>query len=66
MAALLAIAWFVGMIVSIFLIFELIGCASMVRMFPEGRRWWLLPAQLGSLAFFAALVLFNPFMKGGA
>lgn len=62
MAALLAIAWFVGMIVSIFLIFELIGCASMVRMFPEGRRWWLLPVQLGSLAFFAALVLFNPFI----
>lgn len=66
MNAFLAILWFVGLIVSIFLVFELVGCASMVRMFPEGRRWWMLPAQWGSLAFFAAMVLLNPFMKGGA
>jgi hypothetical protein len=31
-------------------------------MFPEGQRAWHFPAQLATLAFFAAMVLCNPFI----
>lgn len=66
MAALIVIAWFVCLLLSIWLVFNFVGAAGLVRMFPEGWRWWLLPVQWLSLAFFAAMVLINPFMKGGA
>jgi len=61
MSALLAIAWFLMLLLAICLIFMLVGLHRMVHMLPEGKRWWLFPSQLASLAFFAALVHFNPF-----
>ena len=63
MSAFKDIMWFVGTIASITAIFELVGFSGLVRMFPEGRRWWQFPAQLLSLAAFAALVLVNPFSR---
>lgn len=53
--------WAIGMLVAIWAIFSSVGLNYMVMMFPEGRRWWLRPAQFASLAFFAALVHFHPF-----
>lgn len=44
------------------MVFQLIGYAGLTRMFPEGKRIWNFPAQLASLAFFAMMVLLNPFM----
>lgn len=64
MNALFAIAWFVGLSVSVLLVFEFVGNAGITRMFPEGRRWWHLPVQLASLTLFAAVVLFHPFGGG--
>jgi hypothetical protein len=61
MNALIPIGWFLGLLLSIYIVFELVGLRAIVRMFPEGRRWWMLPAQLCSLAIFAAAVHFNPF-----
>lgn len=55
-----ALIWAAGLLAAIYLAFTLIGMRSMVAMFPEGWRWWMLPAQLGALAFFALVVLFNP------
>jgi hypothetical protein len=62
MTALLNIGWFLGFILSIATVFQLIGFAGLTRMFPEGQRAWHLPAQLASLAFFAAMILCNPFV----
>lgn len=64
MVALKIIGWFVLLLLSIAAVFNLVGMRLMVGYFPEGRRWWMLPAQLLSLAVFAAIVLFHPF--GGA
>lgn len=61
MNAIKAIGWFLALLLTIGLVFELVGFRSMVRMFPEGWRWWQLPAQLASLAAFAAVVLLHPF-----
>jgi hypothetical protein len=61
MTALKAIGWFVLTVIAVGGIFETIGWNGLVRMFPEGRRWWMLPLQLFSLASFAALVHWNPF-----
>ena len=61
MNALISIGWFGFLLLSIALVFEFVGLRRMVQTFPEGNRWWLLPVQFGSLAFFAAMVHFNPF-----
>lgn len=61
MSGLYAIGWFLLLAVSILSVFELVGMRSMVSFFPEGRRWWQLPAQLASLAIFAAIVINHPF-----
>lgn len=61
MTPFLSILWAVGLLISIAGVFQLVGFASMVRMFPEGRRWWQFPAQLASLCFFGLMVLLNPF-----
>lgn len=59
--ALHAILWFIGLIIAIFVVFEVVGMRLMCNYFPEGRKAWMLPAQLASLAFFAAVVLLHPF-----
>lgn len=64
MNAMYAIGWFIAAVISTVIVFQVIGFSGIVRVFPEGKRWWHLPAQLGSLAFFAAVVLLHPF--GGA
>jgi hypothetical protein len=61
MTALLSIAWFLALLLSVCAVFQFVGMRLMVSYFPEGRRWWMLPAQLGSLALFAALIHYNPF-----
>lgn len=61
MNAVIAIGWAVALAVSVMAIFALVGMHGMVSFFPEGRRWWQLPAQLLSLALFAAVVLNHPF-----
>lgn len=61
MGALIGIVWFVALLVSVCLVFAFVGVVQLVNMFPEGRRWWMLPAQIGSLAAFAAVVHFHPF-----
>lgn len=60
MSALLAIGWVLRLFVSVVLCLDLIGMRSMCSFFPEGRRWWMLPAQLAALAHFAAAVRFTP------
>jgi len=61
MTALLTILWFIGLVISVTAIFQPVGLHRLVSMFPEGRRWWIFPAQLASLAAFAALSIFHPF-----
>ena len=62
MNALLNISWFLAFAWSIWLVFEFVGFAGLTRMFPEGKRAWHLPAQLLTLVFFGAMVLYNPFI----
>ncbi|MBL4833610.1 MAG: hypothetical protein JKY26_06500 [Pseudomonas sp.] len=66
MSIFLGIVWFICLLVSIAAIFELIGFSGLVRMFPEGRRWWQFPAQVTSLIVFAVIVLLHPFSGGAA
>jgi hypothetical protein len=61
MSAAYAIGWFIAILISIAAIFHLVGMRTMVAFFPEGWRAWQLPAQLASLAVFAAIVLNHPF-----
>lgn len=61
MNSLFAISWFLLLLLSMVLIFNFVGMRAMCDFFPEGRRWWQFPAQLASLAFFAAVVLNHPF-----
>lgn len=61
MTALLGILWFIGLIINILAIKEFGRMEAMVSMFPEGRRWWILPGFLVTLVTFAALVRYNPF-----
>uniref|UniRef100_A0AAU8GIL8 Uncharacterized protein n=1 Tax=Salmonella phage vB_SEnST11_KE23 TaxID=3161174 RepID=A0AAU8GIL8_9CAUD len=61
MTALIAILWALWLLVSVNVVFELVGCRGLVQMFPEGKRWWMLPSQLLALCNFAACVLLNPF-----
>ena len=62
MTAVLNIFWFLGFVLSCLTVFHFIGFTGLTNMFPEGKRGWHLPAQLASLAFFATMVLCNPFM----
>jgi len=55
------IGWFISTLSSIWLIFAFVGMNGITDMFPEGKRWWHLPAQLGTIAFFAVMVLLHPF-----
>ncbi len=61
MNALLVIGWFIALLLSLGAVFQFVGLRTMLEFFPEGRRWWVFPAQLASLAFFAAVVHFEPF-----
>ncbi len=61
MEAVKVLAWAFWMLVSVWAVFALIGSAGLVAMFPEGRRWWQLPAQWASLGMFSAAVLCHPF-----
>ena len=62
MTAALNILWFLGFALSIHLVFMFVGFSGLTNMFPEGKRVWHLPAQLLTLVFFAAMVLYNPFI----
>lgn len=55
------IIWIVWMVVAIAVNFRFVGMRFMVAFFPEGWRPWMPFAQYGSLAFFAAAVLWHPF-----
>ncbi|WBF79281.1 hypothetical protein IACHDJAJ_00042 [Aeromonas phage vB_AdhS_TS3] len=62
MSALITIMWFLGTCFSIALVFQFVGLSGLNNMFPECKRWWHFPVQLTALAFFALMVLINPFM----
>jgi len=64
MTAVISIGWFIWLIIAVLTVFHFVGFSGLTSMFPEGRRWWHIWAQLGSLALFAACVLCHPF--GGA
>jgi len=64
MSAVIAILWFLALLASVQLVFWCCGVRGLVQMFPEGNRWWILPACFASLAVFAVVVLLHPF--GGA
>ena len=59
--ALAAIAWAGMIVLSVGFIEVAWGNVDLVRMFPEGWRWWMPWLRLLSLIPFAALILFNPF-----
>ena len=61
MIALKAIGWFILMLFSIVFMFQFIGYAGLTSMFPEGKRWYHLPLQLGSIAFYTIVVMHHPF-----
>ena len=63
MAELLTIGWVVWLIVAILLVYETAFIGAMVRMFPEGWRWWATPARHAALAHFALCVLLNPWSR---
>ena len=60
MQAIKIICWTIWLLLSMVVVFQYVGFSSMCSFFPEGKRWWHFPAQLFSLAFFAAAVLCNP------
>lgn len=62
MSVAIGILWFIGLLSSMFILFETLGWTGLIRMFPEGRRWWILPVQWTSIAYFASMVHFNPWM----
>lgn len=55
------ISWFIWVMLSIFAVFEFVGICRLVRMFPEGGRWWITPGAWCSLLIFAWAVLAHPF-----
>jgi len=61
MEALMVLGWAVWIVVSIALVYDFVGYSGLVSMFPEGRRWWHLPAQFLALGLFAAAVICHPF-----
>jgi hypothetical protein len=61
MPALKVILWLGWLWISWRSVFVFVGAEDMTQMFPEGRRWWLLPSQIASLGMFAACVLCHPF-----
>lgn len=61
MNGLVAIGWFVGLLVAVCGVHQFFYSYGLVSMFPEGHRWWMPWGRLGSLAVFAAAVLANPF-----
>ncbi|SUE95894.1 Uncharacterised protein [Ectopseudomonas mendocina] len=61
MSALIVIGWFIFTLVSIGCVLQFVGSLLMVEFFPEGKRWWMWPLRWVSLAFFAGMVLINPF-----
>lgn len=60
MEPLKVIGWLAWLLLSAVLVYEFVGVRALVQMFPEGRRPWMLPAQLASLAFFAAAAICHP------
>lgn len=60
MSALIAIVWFIAVIIAILAVKEFSRMEALVRLFPEGRRWWIFPSFLASLTAFGLLARFNP------
>ena len=61
MSGLIYIGWFILVCISMYSVFVFVGMNGLVNMFPEGRRWWQLPAQLTSLVIFGLICAFHPF-----
>lgn len=40
-AALVAIGWFLLLVLSAYIVGAFYGNRDLVNMFPEGRRWWM-------------------------
>ncbi len=60
-AALVAIGWFLLLVLSAYIVGAFYGNRDLVNMFPEGRRWWMPWSRMAALGAFAAIVLANPF-----
>lgn len=61
MDALKIIGWFLWLCFAMLVLAEAGQVGAMIRMFPEGRRWWTGPAQVAAMGFFASAVLCHPF-----
>lgn len=61
MQELYVIIWVAILCLSVVLNFHFVGMRLMCAFFPEGKRWWMLPVQVVTLVFFAAVVLCHPF-----
>jgi hypothetical protein len=61
MHTLLSIGWFLLMMLSVYSVFATVGLHRMVQFFPEGKRWWMFPAQAASLTFYGAVMHYFPF-----
>jgi hypothetical protein len=55
------IVWFVGWLVTMYSMYECLAPTNLVRMFPEGDRWWRLPVAFISIALYSAVLLNHPF-----
>lgn len=61
MEAVWVIVWLAAMLTAIVAVYQTVGVHLMVQYFPEGKRWWMLPAQLLAIAVFGVICAFHPF-----
>jgi hypothetical protein len=55
------LAWGIGILYSLWLIFQIIGYVGLCNMFPEGFRWYTYPLAIASIVLYTVLILVNPF-----
>jgi len=60
MEALKTLGWAVWIMASYLAVEEFFGYGGIVRMFPEGKRWWMTPAQMLALLSFTMAVVHSP------
>ena len=61
MQTLRIIGWTLALLLSLRLIFIFVGVQGLIQMFPEGKKWWILPVQWLCIILFTVLIIINPF-----